>query len=250
MTSMPPGRLNQLAFQPIKRANVSDLAMDTLLDLIRRRVLKPGDRLPSQRQLVVQMGLSYTVVREALRGLASIGLIEVHPGRGAFVRSISPEMLIDPESLFFILQREALLQAIEVRRILEVESIALAAERATTEDLKELERVLKQIEQGVHEQEKPLRYAPHFHYAIAKATHNQVLSNMVKSFIRLLQRGADIIATRLPEAKELEYRAHAELYEPILRRDPDEARRRMLLHLEESKGLIVRGFAEIEESPE
>lgn len=91
----------------------------------------------------------------------------------------------------------------------------------------------------------PLAHAPYFHLAIAKATHNQVLTSMVKSFVRLLQRGAEIIVERVPEAKEREYRIHAALYEPILRRDPEEARRRMHQHLEEAKNLILQGFSEL-----
>jgi GntR family transcriptional repressor for pyruvate dehydrogenase complex len=225
-----------------RSSNASELAMESLFDLLRRGVLRPGDRLPSQRELVSRMGLSQTVVREALRSLTSIGVIDIQPGRGAFVRSVSPDMLIHPELLSLILQRETLLQALEVRKILEVEAIGLAAERATAEDLAELERILKQIERDAHSDEKPLRHAPYFHHAIAKASHNQVLANMVKSFVRLLQRGAEVIAERVPEHREREYRIHAELYEPILRRDPEEARRRMKMHLGESKGLIVQTF--------
>ena len=235
----------ELEIRPITRANASDLAMECLLDLIRRGALKPGDRLPSQRQLISSMGLSQTAVREALRSLAGAGLIQMHPGRGAFVRTISPEMLVHPESLFYILQRESLLQAIEVRRILEVEAIGLAAERASSDDLGELEHILQQIEHGVRSNENPLGHAPVFHLAIAKATQNQVLTNMVKSFVRLLQRGAEVIMEQLPEAREREYRMHAELYEPILTRDPEEARRRMRVHLDEAKELILEGFSRL-----
>lgn len=240
--------MSDIEIRRVTRSNVSDLAMESLLDLIRRGVLRQGDRLPSQRELVSRMGLSQTAVREALRGLASIGVIAVHPGRGAFVRSISPEMLIHPESLFYILERESLLQAIEVRRILEVEAIGLAAERAGAEDLAELERILNRIEQGLHSKESPLQHAPHFHLAIAKATQNQVLANMVKSFVRLLQRGAEVIAEEVPEAREREYRMHAELYEAILRHDPEEARRRMRLHLDQAKELVLRGFSKFSTS--
>lgn len=232
-----------IEIQRVTRSNVSDLAMESLLDLIRRGVLRQGDRLPSQRELVSRMGLSQTAIREALRGLASIGVINIHPGRGAFVCSISPEMLIHPESLFYLLKRESLLQAIEVRKILEVEAIGLAAERATSEDLAELERILKRIEQGVQSNESPLQHAPHFHVAIAKATQNQVLANMVKSFVHLMQRGAEVIAEEVPEAREREYRLHAELYEAILQRDPEEAQRRMRIHLEQAKELVLRGFS-------
>src|SRR5215472_11000391 len=78
-----------------------------------------------------------------------------------------------------------------------------------------------------------------------KASHNQVLANMVKSFVRLLLRGAEVIAERVPEHRQREYRIHAELYEPILRRDPEQARTRMREHLEDAKELIIQGFSEI-----
>jgi GntR family transcriptional regulator, transcriptional repressor for pyruvate dehydrogenase complex len=242
--------MNSFNIGRIKRVNVTELAIQCILDLIRRRVLRPGDRLPSQRELVVQMGLSHTAVREALRGLASMGVLEIQPGRGVFVRSISSEMLINPESLFFNLQREALLDAIEVRRVLEVEAIGLAAERATAEDLRQMERILKQIEERVHSDEDPSPQEPvQFHLAIAKATHNVVLTNMVKSFAGLLMRGAEVIVRRVPEIKVRDYRMHLKLYKCVLRREPEEARRCMREHLEESKELILQGFSEIEKDP-
>jgi GntR family transcriptional repressor for pyruvate dehydrogenase complex len=232
----------------IKRVNVTDLAIECILDLICRRVLRPGDRLPSQRELVVQMGLSHTAVREALRGLAGMGALDIQPGRGVFVRSISSEMLLSPESLFFNLQRGALLDAIEVRRTLEVEAIGLAAERATADDLRQMERILKQIEERVHSNKDPSpQESVQFHLAIAKATHNAVLTNMVKSFAGLLTRGAEVIVRRVPEIKARDYRMHLDLYKCILGRAPEEARQCMRQHLEESKELILQGFSEIEE---
>jgi GntR family transcriptional repressor for pyruvate dehydrogenase complex len=227
----------------LRRSNVSDMAMDSLLDLIRRRVLKPGDRLPSQRDLVTRMRVSQTAVREALRGLSSIGVIDVQPGRGAFVRSVSPETVVRPESMFFLLQRESLLQAIEVRKILEVEAIALAAERATGEDLAAMKQALVAIEDGLRTNDEPFRHSPYFHLSIAKATHNAVLTNMVESFVRLLVQGAQIIGERAPDAREEEYRLHKVLFDAVVSRDPELARDRMREHLEEARRLILLGFA-------
>lgn len=231
-----------LQFEPLKRPNVSDLAMNSLLDLIRRRVLKPGDKLPSQRALVARMRVSQTAVREALRGLASMGMIDVHPGRGSFVRSVSPETLLNPEGVFYLLQRESLLQAIEVRRILEVESIALATERATEDDITELKRALAAIEEGLSSGDQPFRHSPYFHLAIAKATHNVVLTNMVHSFVRLLIEGAKVIGDRTIEAKEKEYGLHKALLDAILTRDVEYARRCMQQHLDEARRLVLLGF--------
>lgn len=233
----------ELSFERFKRNNVSDMAMSSLLSLIRRRVLKPGDQLPSQRDLVSRMGVSQTSVREALRGLASIGVIEIHPGRGAFVSSISPEMLVQPESIFMLLQGETMLQALEVRTILEVEAIALATERRTEEDLAQIEAALQKIKDGL-DGEKPFQNSPYFHLAIAEATHNVVLAKMVSSFVKLLIEGAEVIAVHAPESIEREYPSHELLFQAIQQKDVQHARDCMRRHLDEAKELILQSFGD------
>lgn len=231
----------QLRLTHLKSSKLSDQAMDSILDQIKRGLLRPGDRLPSLRELVSQLGVSQTAVREALRSLVGLGVIDLQAGRGAFVQSVSSEILINPEYLFFLLQRETLLHAIEVRRALEVEAIALAAERATAEDMGEMERILRQMERGAKSNETAFRHSPYFHLAIAKATHNPLFVNIVKSFVSLLKQGA-VLGEFVPEAREREYRLHAELYDSIVKRDVREARRRMREHLQISKEQVLKGF--------
>jgi GntR family transcriptional repressor for pyruvate dehydrogenase complex len=226
----------------LKSSKLSDQAMESILDQIKRGILRPGDRLPSLRELVSQLGVSQTAVREALRGLVGLGVIDLQAGRGAFVQSVSSEILLRPESLFFLLQRETLLHAIEVRKALEVETIALAAERATSEDLTELERILRRMERDAKSNETAFRHGPYFHLAIAKATHNPLFISMVNSFVSLLKQGA-VLGEFVPEAREHEHRLHAELYESIVKRDASEARRRMREHLQVSKENVLKGFA-------
>ncbi len=236
----------ELIFEPFKRTNVSDMAVSSLLDMIRRRVLRPGDRLPSQRDLMGRMGVSQTAIREALRSLTSIGVIEVHPGKGAFVKSVAPEMLVHPESMFFLLQRETMLHALEVRQILEVEAIALATERVTEDDLEELRQTLGKIETGVRTGDRPFQYSPFFHLAIARAAHNEVLTNMVQSFVRLLLEGANLIGPHAPGALENEYRSHALLLDAIVAGDAEASREAMREHLRVARNLIESGFDEFE----
>jgi GntR family transcriptional repressor for pyruvate dehydrogenase complex len=230
-----------LRLTQLKSSKLSDQAMESILDQVKRGILQPGDRLPSLRELVSQLGVSQTAVREALRALVGLGVIDLQAGRGAFVQSVSSEILINPESLFFLLQRETLLHTIEVRQALEVETIALAAERATAEDLAELERILRQMERGAKSNETAFRHSPYFHLAIARATHNPVFISMVKSFVSLLKQGA-LLGEFVPEAREREHRLHAELYESIVKRDVNEARCRMREHLQIGKEQVLKGF--------
>jgi GntR family transcriptional repressor for pyruvate dehydrogenase complex len=150
----------KLDFSQIKGSKLSDQAMESILNLIRKGVFRPGDKLPTQQELVACMGISQTAIRDALRGLVGSGIVDLQSGRGAFIRSVAPEMLINPESLFFVLERETLLHSLEVRKALEVEAIGLAAERATSEDLAEMERILHRIERGVKSKEKPFHHYP------------------------------------------------------------------------------------------
>lgn len=237
----------------IEKVTGSELAMRALLSHIRQGIFRPGEQLPSERDLVNQLGLSRTGVREALRGLASCGVIEILSGRGAFVRRISPEMLVDSDSLLFILEKETLLHAIEVRRILEVETIALAAERATDDDFAEMERILRLVEAAVDSDENPLGQSSQFHVAVARAAHNPVLYNMVKPFVRLITRSAPLIAKHVPESIQQEYPQHFALYEAVKERNPEEARARMRQHLEVAKVHILQCFPNLintSEAPE
>lgn len=227
----------------LRRSTLSEQAFENILKLIEQGVLRPGDQLPPQRQLCIQMSLSQTAIREALRGLASIGVIEIQPGKGSYVRKISPELLIRPQAMFGMLERETLLQALEVRRILEVEAIGIAAQRATSQDLEQLQAALREIQTGISSNEKSLQHSPKFHLMLAKTAHNEVLTSVIKPFIGLMARGAQVIVGKVPQAREREYELHAELYEAILRRDPEEARRRMRRHLDQAEELILAGYS-------
>lgn len=242
--------MSDIKLPKIEKLTGSELAMRALLAHIREGVFRPGEQLPSERDLVAQMGLSRTGVREALRGLASCGVIEILSGRGAFVRRISPELLMDSESLLFILEKETLLHTIEVRQILEVETIALAAERATEEDLAEMDAVLQLVQVSVASNDNPLGQSSQFHLAVAKAAHNPVLFSMVKPFIQLISRSAPLIAKHVPESIEQEYPQHLALYETVRQRNPEEARACMRKHLEVAKDHTLQCFPNLMNVPE
>jgi GntR family transcriptional repressor for pyruvate dehydrogenase complex len=228
-------------FRTVNTQTACEQAMARLIGMVRSGQLAPGDRLPPQRELTGLLGLSYTVVREAIRGLASMGIVEIHHGKGVFVKSVSTEMLIEPETLFFLLEKEAFVQAIEVRRILEVECLALAAERATEEDLATLREHLEKMKTHCHGPDA-LRYSGEFHLALARASHNQVLASIMQSFIRLIDQASTQIAKAVPESVAMEYPQHRELYEAVAMRDPAEARRRMRIHVDTAEQHLRKAF--------
>ena len=232
--------MNKLRFPRFERETLSQKALEVFLSLLDQGILRPGDRLPPQRELEVQMGLSRTALREAISGLTALGVLDVSVSRGTYVRHVPAHMLLNPAALRSRMEQETLLHSIEVREILEVEAIALAATRATEPDLADLKIALERIRKGLNS-ENPLDNAPDFHVALAKCAHNPVLFSILKSFHGLARRQAAMIAKRVPSAVDREYERHLDLYEVVEARLPDQARERMREHLVEARGLILQG---------
>src|SRR2546427_9440852 len=129
---------------PIKSTRIYEEIVRQVKQLIAEGRLKSGDRLPPERDLAEKFMVSRTSVREALRALQSRGLIDIRAGEGAFVRDVSVETLIEPLALVILPHREAVGELFEARRILEPAIAALAARRATREEVGEMEGILEE----------------------------------------------------------------------------------------------------------
>src|SRR4029453_12712716 len=123
---------------PIKSTRIYEEIVRQVKAMIAEGRLKGGDRLPPERDLAEKFVVSRTSVREALRALESLGLIEIRPGEGTFVREMSVEWLVEPLALVMASQREAIGELFEARRVLEPAIAALAAGRATPDEGQEM----------------------------------------------------------------------------------------------------------------
>jgi len=128
---------------PIKSTRIYEEIVRQVKQMIAEGRLKSGDQLPPERDLAEKFVVSRTSVREALRALESLGLVEIRPGEGTFIREVSVEALIEPLALVMASQRGAIAELFEARRLLEPAIAALAAGRATPEELSEMERILE-----------------------------------------------------------------------------------------------------------
>ncbi len=120
-----------LTFQPIKTKKIWEEIVEQLKTMITNGELEPGDKLPSERDMSESMGVSRASVREALITLEAIGILEIKPGEGTFVRQTSDAETFAPLAMVLALERNPGAQMMEVRRVLETEMAALAAERAS-----------------------------------------------------------------------------------------------------------------------
>jgi GntR family transcriptional repressor for pyruvate dehydrogenase complex len=218
------GQLGQVKPQISPRDAVSE----EVLRLIRSGELKPGARLPSEPQLIKMTGVSRSSVREAIRSLETMGLIEIRRGNGTYVREIDPSRQIDAQMLLMLADGKVLEDLVEVRLTLEPLMVKLAAERATEADIRALREALDGMHQaGTHDEWRPPHLA--FHHALAAATHNVILTKiwgLVAMFLKDSPLVAGVITPSQPHA-------HDGLYEAIAARDVKAAEAAMAEHIQD-----------------
>ena len=192
--------------------------------------LDPGERLPPERELCSRLGVSRTVVREALNLLEARGLISIEHGRGAVVSGGGPRAVRDTLGLLLRVQPKTLWELLEMRGILEVEVAALAAERAGVEDVAAMRLHLDRMRRSIDAPEGYVDADVEFHALLARAARNEVLLTMLAPVVDLL-RASRRVSAALPGRA---LRALGE-HEGILRRvevgDAAGAREEMRLHL-------------------
>src|SRR5437773_7539423 len=154
-----------MELEPVKSIRIYEDIVRQVKALIADGRLNSGDRLPPERELAERFRVSRTSVREALRSLQSRGLIEIRAGEGAFVRDISVDTLIEPLALVILPHREAVGELFEARRLLEPAIAALAARRATPDEIAEMERILEEQSKEVVQGRTGLTQDAAFHAA-------------------------------------------------------------------------------------
>jgi len=223
---------------PIKSTRIYQEIVRQVKAMIAEGKLKGGDRLPPERDLAEKFVVSRTSVREALRALESLGLVEIRPGEGTFVRQVSIESLIEPLALLMVSQREAIGELFEARRLLEPSLAALAADRATPEEIQEMERILEEQAREVAAGRTGLVQDAQFHTAIGVAAHNRAITRIAHAIMDLLTQSREE-SLNTPGRPTRSHEDHRRVLTAIERRDAESARRAMLEHLAAVESLVL-----------
>jgi GntR family transcriptional regulator, transcriptional repressor for pyruvate dehydrogenase complex len=224
--------------EPIKSTRIYEEIVRQVKQLIAEGKLKSGDRLPPERDLALKFMVSRTSVREALRALQSRGLVEIRAGEGAFVCDISVETLIEPLALVILPHREAVGELFEARRLLEPAIAALAARRATDEELGEMERILDEQSREVTQGRTGVTQDAALHAAIANSAHNRAITRIVSALIDLLTQSREE-SLLTPGRPTRSHEDHRRILAAIKRRDEVAAHRAMLDHLIAVETLVM-----------
>jgi len=198
--------------------------------------MRPGDKLPSDRNLAEIFGVGRTTVREALKVLSVLGLIDILPGQGTFIAADSSNFFTTPLSWTFFMGERNLKHIINVRNVLEIESAKLATQNATKEDLAKLSQIFERSSRTFLEGNLQdfLDLDLDFHLAIAKCSQNPIIHSLLLTSRKLIRYISKTGMVNLAQLKDI-YEEHKMIYLAIASGDPNEAAQKMALHLEKSK---------------
>jgi GntR family transcriptional repressor for pyruvate dehydrogenase complex len=218
-------------FRQVNRERrLSDKVADMMLETILSDRLNVGDRLPSERELGEQFGVSRTVVREAVRALVTKGVIDVRSGSGLRVAAVDANAVSESMSLFLRGGTLDFEKVHEVRTVLEVHLAGLAAERATDEDVAQLRAIHERMQRQATDVEAAARDDLEFHRGIARATHNELFLLLMDSI------GSSLIDIRRENlgsgSAPMTLSQHEAILELIAEHDAAAARTAMQAHLD------------------
>ncbi|MDR3587916.1 MAG: FadR/GntR family transcriptional regulator [Desulfosporosinus sp.] len=223
-----------MIIKPIKTQKIYEQIVDQIGQLVAEGQLKPGDRLPSERELVERFQVSRASIREAISALEVMGLIEVRSGEGTYIRQVNIDSVVAPLAWMLFIEKDTDLELYEARKILEVQAAGLAAERAEDDEICEMFEALEVMRMDLQIQRLGEDADHHFHYAIARATHNKILFRLMNTISDTMRKTLKTSRSRLYEDKntpEKLYQEHYHLYEAIKNHDVEKAQKLMLDHL-------------------
>lgn len=208
--------------------------VDRLRERILTGVLPQGSMLPPERELAVQLGVSRATLRQGLSVLGQMGLVSTQRGRsgGAIVTAPSPAKVASSVTLLVQTRAVTVAQLTEIRRALEIEATQLSATRRTAAELREIEEA---VQQYIAEADRPSfhnQLGRRFHYAIARASGNPLLTEMMYSLNEAFAECLDLLGVA-PNSIEMTRAIHLPIVEAIRRQNPNDARRAMSDHFQQ-----------------
>ncbi len=232
-----------MTFKTIVPVRLYESVTEQIMNLIKNNELKPGDKLPPERDLAEKFSISRGSLREAFRVLESRGIIESKPGGGRFIREINKEAFIDTENVILNLEKSSILELIEAREIFEIKIVELAAKRATSDDIRDIKRALMKVEEELNKNSKDeksdtgIESDTEFHLAIARASHNFVFINIMRLHLELLKNTRQR-TRRIPGRAEQIKKEHFNIFSAIEEHNDKKAAEAMLNHLRKIRTAI------------
>jgi GntR family transcriptional repressor for pyruvate dehydrogenase complex len=226
--------------KPVEKKKAYEDIVQQIRTLIEAGKLKRNDHLPSERDLSETFRVSRTTVREAIRTLESMKLLQSRQGDGTYVVASSEESLIQPLAVALFNEKDDIRDIFYIRKIIEPHVAELAAENATPQEIEEMERILQQQEESIGHGENIIETDSAFHSLMVKATTNRVMERLIVVLIDLLKQSREKYLTEdeHDERAKRSLEGHHRVLSAVKKGDGDAARKSMLQHLEDIEAII------------
>ncbi len=235
-------------FKPIRPKKISEEIVEQIKAHISQGQLRPGERVPSERELAAMLGVSRPSVREAIMVLEAMGLVESRQGGGTYVRSLTEKSLADPLGSLVENNPQLLHDLTEVRIGLESWSAYLAAQHATDEEIATMATHLEEMRRQAPSGGWGADVDYSFHYAITIASHNTIQIHVLDTVHDLFKATIEVALFEFYRKEgfaNVLLEQHEAIYQAIARRDPEAAREAMIVHL----SVVLRKMSEFLNHP-
>ena len=227
------------SFEAVRKVRRYEQVAEQIRKLIGSGALKPGDLLPPERELAETLGVGRSSVRDAVRTLEVMGILEPRQGHGTVVRDLNADALVVPLSLVLTRKRELVTELLDVRRMIEPGLAARAAKNATDEEIARMGEILDRHEAKLRRGEQAIDEDSDFHYAIALAARNSVILRVIDVLMDLLRESRSR-ALQVPGRPKRSFDGHRRILRAIERRDAKAAEAAVRQHLGEIEEVVMR----------
>ena len=224
-------------FEAIRKNKVYEEVAKQIERLILKK-LKPGDKLPSERELAEMLQVSRSSIRDAIRGLELIGLVEPRQGAGTIVREVSAEAVLNPFANALKHRHELVGELLDFRKMLEPPLAARAAIHASAEEISEMEEILLRQEKKHGQGEAAIAEDAEFHYSVALASGNSVVLKVIDTIMELL-RDTRERSLQVEGRSEKSLAGHRRILSAIKRHDAEAAKAAMRRHIEDVEEIVL-----------
>ncbi|MGG7076560.1 FadR/GntR family transcriptional regulator [Clostridium sardiniense] len=225
---------------PAKNTKVYEQVVERIKKMIEEGELKIGDKLPTERAMAEELNVSRASIREAIRSLEVIGLIESIQGAGNYIKNDFSEILLEPLSMMFMLQQGSAIDIYELREVLELSTIMISAERIKKEELKTLKELIEKFKESDIESNNVI-IDKEFHYTIVKAANNPLITNLLNVLSQVIDKFITDSRKNILESsdnKERLLKLHERVYIALENRNSLEAYTALKEHFELIKEYI------------
>jgi GntR family transcriptional regulator, transcriptional repressor for pyruvate dehydrogenase complex len=224
-------------FESVRRNKVYEDVARQIERLILKK-LKPGDKLPSERELSEMLGVSRSSIRDAIRSLELIGMVEPRQGAGTIVKEVTADAVVNPLANALKLKEDLVGELLDFRRMLEPPLAARAATHATADDVAEMEEILNRQEEKLRRGETTIPEDTSFHYAIALASGNSVVLKVLDIIMDMLRDSRER-SLQVEGRPQKSLAGHRRILASIKRHDAEAAKDAMRRHIEDVEEIVL-----------